>query len=190
MLWEQVHKCEKDFPLHLLYALAIELAPDTAAVAMDFGQGAGLECMDLLCRGYEVHAINLKSNSIEMIKTQANGYPLLLSHLSSWKSSDDWPEIDFLIANHSFPECSSENFEQVIKKAIVAIRPQGIFAASFYGMKDRRVRQKEVTGMSMAFLDLVLQNFSFLYFDEIHKEDDHLIEVIAQAADRRDVNKS
>lgn len=170
MSWERYYQKNKGRPLRALYSHAIVLAPPTAKIAMDLGCGIGTEVLDLLSRGFEVHAVDQEPQAIELLNSLVEERRNKLHmHLSSLESLTTWPPTDFLFAYHSFPFCRPEQFRAVVDKALTSISTGGIFVASFFGPEDEWVKENKVVGVSAEEVKSKLTSFEILHFEETKK---------------------
>ncbi len=187
--WEKYYEKNKGRPVRTLYSDAIKLLPPSSTKALDAGCGAGIEVLDLMARGFQVHAIDQEMKSIELIRLQVGNDPRLQTYISSLENWNEWPKVDFLFAYHSFPFCSVGSFDSVLQKATESVVPSGILAVSFFGLEDEWVVDQKVIGISSDNVRALLRDFSILHFEEIKKVGQttfqgeklwHVIEVIAR----------
>ena len=193
MSWDKYYEKNKGRPLRALYSQAILFLRPSANRAMDLGCGDGTEVLDLLQRGFEVHAVDQEPKSIELIsKNAATKSEKFHSHVSSLENWNIWPKVDFLFAYHSFPFCKPHGFDDVVAKSLSSVVTDGIFAASFFGPQDEWVKEKKVVGISAEDVRIKLSAFEILHFDEIRKigptalQGDKMWNVIEVSARRHD----
>jgi len=168
--WEIYYEKNKGRPLRPLYSQAVSFLNPSAKKAADLGCGVGTEVLDLLQRGFEVHALDQEAKSIEHVTqlTQAH-CSRLHTHISSLENWEVWPKVDFLFAYHSFPFCSADQFDAVIEKSLSSVAPGGIYAVSFFGPEDEWVKENKVVGISADDVKEKLHGFNILHFEEIKK---------------------
>lgn len=166
MSWKKYYEKSKGRPLRALYSQAIAFLDSSAKIAMDLGCGSGTEVLDLLNRGFEVHAVDQESMAIEFLTSQATeAQKKLQPHLCSLETLKAWPQTDFLFAYHSFPFCKPDQFDDVVEKALRSVSKKGICAITFFGLEDQWVTENKVMGISADKVKNKLQDFQILHFE-------------------------
>jgi trans-aconitate methyltransferase len=164
--WEKYYEKNKGRALRPLYSQAIQFLSPWAKQALDLGCGVGVEVLDLLRRGLEVHAVDQESKAIELVQASSENSKKLQTHLTSLEKWNAWPAVDFLFAYHSLPFCAAESFESVMDKALSSVVTNGILAVSFFGPEDEWVKENKVVGICAEEVKRKLNNFEILHFEE------------------------
>ena len=194
MSWEQYFEKNKGRPVRSLYAKAIELVPVFESghpTAVDLGCGAGIETADLLQRGWNVIAIDREPASISAV-VELNGlqsHQKLRTICSSFEDLIEVPAAEFIYSYHSLPFCHSDHLDRVWGLIRDAVKPNGIFAGSFFGLNDEWVKSGHTTGISSEGLAQYLSTFDIIHYEEVEKVGNtalsgpklwHFIEVIGR----------
>lgn len=167
--WKKYYEKNQGRGLRPLYLKALPFLHSSAAVALDLGCGDGKEVLDLLARGFQVHAMDQEQEAIDLILQQSDSVQLL-TYVSSLENWQEWPQVDFLFAHHSLPFCRQEKLDNVLEQAISTLKPDGIFAASFFGLEDEWVVEGKTTGVSTQYLEGKLSAFDLLHVEETKKQ--------------------
>lgn len=134
---------------------------------MDFGCGAGMEAVDLLQRGFVVHAVDRESKAIEILENNTvSSLANLNIHHCSFEDLHDWPQVDFFFAFHSLPFCKQEFFKNTLEKSFQSVKAEGLYVGSFFGLEDEWVADQRVVGISADDLKKSLIEFDLLHFEE------------------------
>lgn len=194
MSWEQYFKKNKGRAVRPLYAKAIGFLKyselDTID-AVDIGCGAGIETSDMLGRGWNVTAIDRELSSIALAVELAKGQlsARLKTICSSFEELTAIPPAEFIFSYHSLPFCQANHIDRIWGLIDQAVKENGIFAGSFFGVNDEWVKSGHTTGTSSEKLASYLANFEILHLEEIDRVGDtaldgpkhwHVIEVIAR----------
>lgn len=186
---QKYYQKTKDRPVRQLYVEALKYLPPNSKVALDLGCGAGIEVIDLVSRGFEVHAVDQEASFLEFISARVDKNPLLHTHASLIETWTGWQSVDFLFAYDSLPFCKIGALSSVLEKVISSVKPDGILAVSLLGMEDEWVADGRANGISSKKIRTLLSEFSILHFEEIKKNGStvfegqkkwHLIELIAR----------
>lgn len=174
MSWEQYFAKNNGRPVRPLYAQAIELvsASESALLtAVDMGCGAGIETSDLLRRGWNVIAVDQELSSIstviELAQRQSNQN--LRTICSRFEDLQSIPSAEFVYAYHSLPFCKADHLDSLWSLINQAVKPNGIFAGSFFGLNDEWVKSGKTSGISNEKLKSYLASFDILHFEEFDK---------------------
>lgn len=174
MSWEKYFEKCKGRPVRPLYAKAIELVPDFKSghrTAVDLGCGAGIETADLLRRGWNVIAIDREPTSISIVLELAGlqSNQNLKTICSSFEELREIPVAEFIYSYHSLPFCHANDIDRLWGLIRDAVKPNGIFAGSFFGLNDEWVKSGHATGVSTESLNQYLSSFDVLHYEEVDK---------------------
>jgi tellurite methyltransferase len=174
MSWEQYFEKNKVRTVRPFYAKAIEFVPDFKSenrTAIDLGCGAGVETADLLSRGWNVIAIDREPSSIsavvELASQQSN--QKLKTICSSFEDLSEVPFAELIYSYHSLPFCHADKLDRVWSLIRDAVKPNGIFAGSFFGLNDEWVKSGHTTGVSSEKLTQYLSTFDIIHYEEVDK---------------------
>jgi trans-aconitate methyltransferase len=104
--------------------------------AVDLGCGPGPETVELLHRGWQVHAIDAEGHGIETLlrAAPAAARPALQTEVARIEDLKRIPVCDLLWAGWSLPYCPPEHWARVWRRVVEAIKPGGRFAGDFFGL--------------------------------------------------------
>lgn len=186
---QKYYQKTKDRPVRQLYIEALKHLPPSSKLALDLGCGAGIEVIDLVSRGFEVHAVDQEASFLEFISERIDKNPLLNTHVSPIETWNGWQSVDFLFAYDSLPFCRIGTLGNVLERVVSSVKPNGILAVSLFGMEDEWVILGKANGISSEKIRTLLSEFSILHFEEIKKNGStvfegqkkwHVIELIAR----------
>jgi SAM-dependent methyltransferase len=106
---------------------------ESAGDALDVGAGAGRDTAYLLDRGWRVTAIDSSPSAIKALERLAN--PNL--RVVAVRVEDFVPSAcDLINAQFSLPFIATEQFAVTVPLLRDSVRPNGLFAATFFGKRD------------------------------------------------------
>lgn len=172
MSWELYFGKNKGRAVRPLYTKAIEMIDVFEvgrSIAVDVGCGAGIETADLSQRGWNVVAIDREPASIaavlQLVSKQAN--QRLKTVCSPFEELTEIPTAEFIYSYHALPFCKADHLDHLWNLIRNAIKPNGIFAGSFFGMNDEWVKSGHTTGVSQEWISQHFSDFEILFFQEI-----------------------
>jgi SAM-dependent methyltransferase len=115
-----------DVDMESLYRPFLELVPEGGKI-LDAGCGSGRDTKALLDRGYQVTAIDASANMVEAT-TRLTGQP---AKQMRFQGLEDQNEFDAIWACASLLHVSLDEFDEVLERFAVALRPGGICYLSF-----------------------------------------------------------
>lgn len=117
-----------------LGCMAIEGRPP--GVAVDLGCGAGADSLELLRRGWVVHAVDASADSLDLLKAAADAESIgqLHAHPQAYESFDI-PACDLIWAGYSLPFCPPQAWPALWLRAVRALRPGGRIAGDLFGTR-------------------------------------------------------
>lgn len=166
--------------------------PDSFS-ALDLGCGIGTETLDLLRKGFRVHAFDKEPQVIALLRASAEQTRLtagLTTQICAIELLQEWPSIDLFYAFHVLPFVPKDYFAQVLSRSIQSVKPGGLYVASFFGAQDDWVVAGTATGISTEEILRNLHQFEVLHFEEVKslgpsalngQKRWHIIEVIAKS---------
>lgn len=174
MSWEQYFEKNKGRPVRPLYSKAIELlsaADSFHSTAVDLGCGAGIETADLLQRGWNVVAIDQEPSSISAVDalTRQQSSQKLKTICSRFEDLIEIPKAELIYSYHSLPFCRTDHLDSLMSLICNAVKPNGIFAGSFFGLNDEWVKGGHTSGVSLEKLNQYFTDFHILFNEEFDK---------------------
>jgi trans-aconitate methyltransferase len=135
--------------------------------AIDLGCGDGTESALLLERGWKVHAIDGEPAAISWLATKVP--PEHQGHLQTQVAQFENVELvptDLLFAGHSLPFCRPDHFAGLWNKIVDAIKTDGRFAGSFFGVRDSWASNPTMTFHTEEQVHAMLTSFEIESFHE------------------------
>lgn len=122
----------------LLRALAIfdaepPLDDANPRVAVDLGCGTGTDSVELLRRGWRVHAVDSSAQAISELTTAAASLATNLTTALTRYEDAIWPPCHLLNASFSIPHIVPADFPALWRKITASILPGGRFAGQLFG---------------------------------------------------------
>ena len=189
--WEEYYRAIKGRPPRQLLLDALAYFPGDSAhkKAIDLGCGDGTESALLLERGWHVLAIDGEPASIEhlLAKISKEQQTRLQTQVSKFEDVVLSP-VDLLHASLSLPFCPPEHFDAFWLKVVDAVKPGGLFAGQFFGVRDSWANEPDMTFHTEEQVRRMLEDFEIKYFHERDEDGDavsgpkhwHVFTVIAK----------
>ena len=135
--WTEFHRNSLGRPARELLTRTLgcfELESQNPGVAVDLGCGAGIETIELLRRGWRVHAVDTSSTAIELLKRTlpAGAEELLDTHTTDFQEFE-FPECDLIWAGYSWPYCKAGEWVGLWNRMVAALRPGGRIVGDVFG---------------------------------------------------------
>lgn len=105
--------------------------------AADIGCGHGTDTIELLRRGWKVHAIDKERTGLTILKKSIDAK--LKKNLITSRQEFETIKLDkydLVNAGYSIPFCRPENFEELWNKIMKSIKKGGRFSGNLFGEKD------------------------------------------------------
>jgi hypothetical protein len=165
-------------PPRPLYQRAVTLF-DTPGTAVDLGCGAGNETLDLLQRGWSVHATVTKRAASPELTTE-------LADL--WAATP--PASNFVYAGFSLFFVPPARYAEAWARVVAAVAPEGRFAGHFLGLRDTWAELPEISSHTEDAVRELFRGWQVEHFHEVDEDGKamsgpkhwHLYEVIAAKA--------
>ena len=130
----------KRFDLDPAPTSASATAP-TSRLAVDLGCGQGRDTVELLRRGWRVHAIDAAPEAIDLLR--ANPHLTNLTHREGLQTqvatfqSATWPAPDLLNASYSIPFCPAADFPALWQRIVDSLPRGARFSGTLFGDRDQ-----------------------------------------------------
>lgn len=135
--WTGFNRAALGRPPRELLRRAIGLAALTgtpAGVAVDLGCGSGADTLELLRRGWTVHAVDSDGPSLRLLAQQVPADARERLHLHEAAFQDfAFPRCDLVWAGYSLPFCPPAAWPALWPAIVAALRPGGRFAGDLFG---------------------------------------------------------
>lgn len=148
-------------------------APDdgrSSRLAVDLGCGEGRDALELLARGWTVHAIDAHPRALELLTPRVPPAAASRYHPQVATFVDArWPErVDLFNASFSLPFCEPRDFGALWERITRSVRPGGRFAGQLFGPRDGWASLPDRTHHTRAELDALFDGF---VLEELREEE-------------------
>ena len=92
---------------------------------------------------------NISSLETTFETVQATRIEKIIFEQISFENILSLPPVDFFYSFHSLPFCQKESFAALVQKTIDSVRPDGIYAATFFGEADLWSLDQQVSAVNM-----------------------------------------
>lgn len=167
--WSDFHRRSLLRPVRELLRRTVgcfELEEQEPGVAVDLGCGAGAETIELLRRGWQVHAVDSDSGGIRLLEGSIpeSSRALLKTHVANFDKFD-FPCCDLIWAGYSWPYCAAEFWPDLLKRMVEALRPNGRLAGDHFGEKHAWAGEPSIHTVAEAELREQLKHLVVEAFD-------------------------
>ena len=152
--------------IHALDSFDREGRPENA-LAADLGCGSGRDTIEILRRGWPVHAVDASPDAIEGILGRPDLPPdaRIDTQLSRYEDMT-LPPCDLINAAFSLPLCPADAFPAVWQKVRNALKEGGRFSGQLYGDRDSWAGRDGMTFHTTREVDALLDDFEVEYREE------------------------
>ena len=135
-------------------------------VAVDLGCGSGAETLDLLRRGWQVHAVDADANGIAMLKESVppTVQPLLHTHVGSFEAFE-FPRCDLGWAGFSLPYFAAVQWLPLWSRIVTVLNVNARFAGDIFGDKHAWAVEPQVQVLTESALRRQLEGLIVEAFD-------------------------
>lgn len=137
--WADFHRVAALRPARELLRRAIggfEVEQRAPGVAVDLGSGSGPDALELLRRGWTVHAVDQSAGGHELLLKTLPPDVRGRLHAHTQRFEDfDFPRCDLVWSSWSLPYCDRERWDAFYGRLTAAIAPGGRFAADLFGTR-------------------------------------------------------
>jgi SAM-dependent methyltransferase len=135
-------------------------------IAVDLGCGSGPDTIELLRRGWYVHAVDENANGLAMLRgtLPPEAQSRLDTHETRFENFD-FPSCDLVWSSWSLPFCPAERWPKLLQRIVTGLRPNGRFAGDLFGKKHAFASEPGVFTLTEAELRKQLANLTIEAFD-------------------------
>jgi tellurite methyltransferase len=158
-------------PRPLLLAVMARFEATTGLQAIDLGCGEGTDTLALLQQGWQVLAIDQEPEAIARLQAQTPVDVLgqLQTQIVPFEAVI-LPPTDLIYAGFSLPFCRPTQFAALWSKLIDALLPGGRFAGQLFGERDEWAGAPDMTFLTRAETEKLLDPFVIESFTEIDED--------------------
>jgi tellurite methyltransferase len=138
--------------------------------AVDLGCGTGRDTAELLHRGWSVLAVDGNAEAIQRLEGRDDLSTADRSRLETRVSpfqDADWPAADLVNSSFALPFCPPGDFPAVWERIESSLRGGGRFSGQLFGDRDGWSDEEEMTFLSRADAEKLLEDFHVEQFDEV-----------------------
>jgi tellurite methyltransferase len=136
-------------------------------LAADLGCGSGRDTIEILRRGWPVHAVDASEDAIEGLLAREDLPPDAVIYPRQSRYEDMvLPPCDLINAAFSLPLCPPEFFSVVWRKICGALKTGGRFSGQLYGDRDSWAGRAGMTFHTGKEAAALLDAFEVEYFEE------------------------
>lgn len=164
--WTDFYKATKDQSHWAIVERAVALLGRTGH-ALDLGCGAGRDTRYLLAQGWHVTAVDQEASAIAHLATLPQDR--LRAVQSSFEAFGYEPDAyDLVSAQFALPFIPNTQFPDVFARIKQAIKPGGVFAGQFFGVRDEwNTPERKMTFVTREQADDLLRDLTVKEFREI-----------------------
>jgi len=129
-------------------------------IAVDLGCGAGRDTLELLRRGWEVHAVDSEARAIELLTAHPDAVSAgerLTTSVSTFADAA-WPEADLIV------------FAGVWERIAKSLRPGAHFSGHLFGVRDEWAPAPDMTFHTREEVEELLAPFEVESFEEVERD--------------------
>lgn len=118
-------------------------------VAIDLGCGSGPDAIELLRRGWTVHAVDAEAQGLAMLRdaTPPEAQDRIFTYAARLEDFE-FPPCDLIWASFALPFCPADEFSGLLGRASAALEPGGRIAGDIFGDKHAWSEEPKVLTLS------------------------------------------
>ncbi|MCW4457859.1 trans-aconitate 2-methyltransferase [Microbacterium sp. MPKO10] len=165
--WDAYYEAMSGRPLRKNLVAALEHWGDRPpGNAVDLGAGDGLETRELASRGWQVTAIDGHAD----LSTQLAGVEGVVAQHADFAQITELPASDLVVAAFSLPFCPPAHFDPLWGAIRTCLRPGGILAVEFFGVRDKWAGTPGMTFHTHNDVERMLWGLETLLLDEDERD--------------------
>lgn len=175
--WPAYFACMLGKPARETLVKALELfererLAESARVAADLGCGEGRDTLELLARGWTVHAQDGHPEAIGLLlpRVKPEQRARLTTEVADFTRAR-WPDCTLLNASFCLPFCPPAEFPGLWSRIVASVRPGGRFAGQLFGDRDTWASLPDRTHHRRGRLDALFEQFNLELLQEDEKDD-------------------
>ncbi|WP_366553163.1 class I SAM-dependent methyltransferase [Aquibaculum sediminis] len=161
--WQRYYRAVEGRPPRPTLLRALEAFAREGMVpgqAIDLGAGTGRDSLELLCRGWQVLAIDGQADALAELRSKAPAGTRLETRACHFQDLDDLPPCLLINASFSLPFCPPAAFPQLWRLIRDSLEPGGRFAGQLLGPRDDWAASSGVTSLDRQALDRLLSDWT------------------------------
>ena len=149
---------------------ALKIWTRQPGTAVDLGCGTGRDTLELLQRGWKVHAIDAEAEAIRrLVSRVASNSQDRLTPVCARFEDVVLPSCDLINASFSLPFCRPDRMQDLWRSISSALCQEGLFAGQLFGERDGWAKQ-ELSIMSRDQVEAHFADWRLLWLDEIEHD--------------------
>ena len=143
--------------------------PPDRGLAVDLGCGEGRDTVELLRRGWRVHAIDGHPMGLELLRARIGAEDARhIECVLAGMEDVTWPKCRLMNASFSLPFCAPARFGDLWRRVVESIEPGGRFSGQLFGDRDEWAKLPDRSHQSRAELD---GRFAGFLLEELREEE-------------------
>lgn len=134
--------------------------------AIDLGAGDGLESRELASRGWRVTAIDGDAG----LPDRLQGVEGVTARRADFAQIAELPASELVFSGFALPFCSHEHFDSLWGAIRTCLRPGGLLAVEFFGVRDKWAGTPGMTFHTRNDVERMLWGLETLLLDEDERE--------------------
>ena len=135
-------------------------------VAVDLGCGSGPDTLELLRRGWRVHAVDAEASGLTMLRDTAppEAQARLFTHAARFESFE-FPPCDLVWAGFALPFCPADEFAALLRRVASALTVGGRMAGDIFGDRHAWSAEPDVLTLTEQQARSALDHLTIEAFD-------------------------
>ena len=149
-----------------------EKLADADHTAVDLACGEGRDTLELLSRGWRIHALDASSDGIDLLRSRVKPEyaARLRAEVASFKDAR-WDPCRLLNCSYALPFCPPADFPALWTRIVSSIAPGGRFAGQLFGDRDAWARSGHTLSHTRRQMSDLFDGFVLESLREEEKDD-------------------